>query len=55
MFTIPIGLMSLLTPYGNNYSAVLSGSVLSVLPIIIVFLINQESFISGLTTGGVKG
>lgn len=54
-FTLPVGLMSLLTPYGNNYSAVLAGSVLSVLPIIIVFLINQESFISGLTVGGVKG
>ncbi|MFL0250211.1 carbohydrate ABC transporter permease [Clostridium neuense] len=54
-FTLPVGLMSLLTPYGNNYAAVLSGSVLSVLPIIIIFLANQESFISGLTVGGVKG
>jgi arabinosaccharide transport system permease protein len=55
MFTLPVGLMSLLTPYGNNYSAVLSGSVLSVLPILILFIINQESFVAGLTAGGVKG
>lgn len=55
MFTLPVGLMALLTPYGNNYSAVLSGSVLSVLPILVLFIINQESFISGLTAGGVKG
>ncbi|WP_270159601.1 carbohydrate ABC transporter permease [Clostridium estertheticum] len=55
MFTLPVGLMSLMTPYGNNYSAVLSGSVLSVLPIIIIFLLFQDSFIEGLTAGGVKG
>ncbi|PZE20002.1 carbohydrate ABC transporter permease [Paenibacillus xerothermodurans] len=53
--TLPIGLSSMLTPYGNNYSILLSGSILSVLPILILFIIFQRSFISGLTVGGVKG
>lgn len=55
MFTLPIGLSSLLTPYGNNYDVLISGAVLSTIPIIILFLLNQRAFISGLTTGGVKG
>ncbi len=55
MLTIPIGLQSLITPYGNNYDRLLSGAVMSVIPIIIVFLFNQKAFISGLTIGGVKG
>ncbi|MCS7461436.1 carbohydrate ABC transporter permease [Paenibacillus doosanensis] len=55
MFTLPIGLSSLLTPYGNNYDVLISGAVLATIPIIILFLLNQRSFISGLTTGGVKG
>ncbi|PHO07195.1 arabinose transporter permease [Thermoanaerobacterium thermosaccharolyticum] len=55
MFTLPVGLMSLLTPYESNYSILLSGSVLSILPIVIVYLINQEAFMSGLTVGGIKG
>jgi len=54
-FTLPIGLASLITPYGNSYDMLFSGAVISVIPIIIVFLFNQKSFISGLTVGGVKG
>jgi arabinosaccharide transport system permease protein len=53
--TLPIGLLSLLTPYGNNYDVLLAGSVLSIVPIIIVFLLNQKAFITGLTVGSVKG
>ncbi|MCX7711700.1 MAG: carbohydrate ABC transporter permease [Clostridia bacterium] len=55
MLTLPIGLQSLITPYGNNYDLLLSGAVMSVIPIILVFIFNQKAFISGLTVGGVKG
>jgi arabinosaccharide transport system permease protein len=55
MITLPIGLAGLLTPYGNNYDLLISGVVLSILPIFIVFLFFQRYFISGLTAGGVKG
>jgi arabinosaccharide transport system permease protein len=55
MFTIPIGLSSLMTPYGNNYDMLIAGAVLAIIPIIILFLLNQKAFISGLATGGVKG
>jgi arabinosaccharide transport system permease protein len=55
MLTLPIGLQSLITPYGNNYDLLLSGAVMSVIPIVILFLFNQKAFISGLTVGGVKG
>lgn len=55
MFTLPIGLSSLLTPYGNNYDILISGSILSVLPILALFVLFQKYFISGLTLGGVKG
>lgn len=52
--TLPIGLASLITPYGNNYDMLMPGAVMSVIPIIIVFLFNQKSFISGLTVGAIK-
>ncbi|WP_372491652.1 carbohydrate ABC transporter permease [Priestia endophytica] len=55
MFTLPVGLTGLLSPYGNNYDMLISGSVLTVLPILILFLFFQRYFISGLTVGGVKG
>ncbi|NLB91234.1 MAG: carbohydrate ABC transporter permease [Clostridiales bacterium] len=55
MQTLPIGLQSLLTPYGNNYDLLIAGAVMSVVPIVIIFLLNQKSFIAGMTAGSVKG
>lgn len=53
-FTLPLGLSSLLSPLGNNYDILVAGSVMSILPVVILFLMFQRSFISGLTVGGVK-
>ena len=54
-FTLPIGLASLISPYGNNYQMLLAGAVMAVVPVILVFIFNQKSFVSGLAAGGVKG
>ncbi|MBM7570123.1 carbohydrate ABC transporter permease [Aquibacillus albus] len=53
--TLPIGLASLISPYGNNYGMLLTGSTLTVVPILIVFLFFQRYFVAGITMGGVKG
>jgi arabinosaccharide transport system permease protein len=52
--TLPVGLASLITPYGNNYDMLMPGAVMSVIPIAIIFLLNQRAFIEGLTAGGIK-
>jgi len=54
-FTLPIGLNTLVTPYGNNFDVLLAGAVLSVIPILVLFLFFQKYFISGMSAGGVKG
>lgn len=53
--TLAPGLLSAMTPHGNNYDLLFAGSLMAVIPIIILFLFNQKSFIEGLTVGGVKG
>lgn len=53
--TLPIGLNSLITPYGNNYDVLIAGAVFSIIPIIVLFLFFQKYFIAGMTAGGVKG
>jgi len=55
MYTLPIGLNSLLTPYGNNYETLIAGSCMATIPLIILFVIFQRYFISGLSSGGIKG
>lgn len=54
-FTLPIGLNTLLTPYGNNYDLLIAGSMFAILPVLIVFLCFQRYFIEGMTVGAVKG
>ncbi len=54
-FTLPIGLNTLMTPYGNNYDLLIAGSCFSIVPLLIVFFAFQRYFISGMTAGAVKG
>jgi arabinosaccharide transport system permease protein len=54
-FTLPIGLSSLMSPYGNNYQLLIAGSVLSIVPIVILFISAQKFFIEGMTAGSIKG
>ncbi|MEO3944292.1 carbohydrate ABC transporter permease [Gorillibacterium sp. CAU 1737] len=54
-FTLPIGLASFVSPLSSNYEALIAGSVLAILPILVLFLFFQRYFIEGLTVGGVKG
>lgn len=54
-FTLPIGLNTLLTPYGNNYDVLIAGSMFGIIPVFIVFLCFQKYFIDGMTAGAVKG
>ena len=52
---MPIGLNTLLTPYGNNYELLIVGSFFSMIPIFILFILFQRFFIEGMTAGAIKG
>ena len=54
-FPVALGLPTLLGPYSQEYGAVMAGSFLGTLPIIIIFLIAQRRFVEALTAGAVKG
>ena len=54
-FTLPIGLNTLLTPYGNNYDLLIIGSFFSLLPVLVLFLCFQRFFVAGMTAGALKG
>ena len=54
-FTRPIGLSTLLTPYGNNYDLLIVGAFFSVIPLFVLFVAFQRYFLDGMTAGAVKG
>lgn len=53
--TIQLGLQMFITQYNANYGLIMAASVVSVIPIIIVFFASQRFFIEGIATSGLKG
>ena len=56
-YTLPLGLGNLIgmREYQEQYGILMAGTLLSVLPIVVLFAILQRDFISGLTSGALKG
>ncbi|WP_339350259.1 carbohydrate ABC transporter permease [Bifidobacterium indicum] len=55
LYTIQLGLKLFISQYSADFAMIMTGSVLSVLPILVVFLIGQNQFIEGIATSGMKG
>jgi multiple sugar transport system permease protein len=54
-FTLPIGLNQMVGVYQTDYGAMMAGTLLAVLPVVVLFFLLQKEFIAGLTKGAVKG
>jgi raffinose/stachyose/melibiose transport system permease protein len=54
-WTLPLGLMSFQGQFSNDYGQLNAAIVTTVLPAVIVYLIFQRYFVSGLASGAVKG
>ncbi|GIH05512.1 sugar ABC transporter ATP-binding protein [Rhizocola hellebori] len=55
LWTVQLGLRTFISQYNAEYALIMAGSVLSVLPIAIVFLFGQRYFVEGITSTGLKG
>ncbi|RAN99472.1 L-arabinose transport system permease protein Ar aQ [Micromonospora saelicesensis] len=53
--TIQLGLNTFISQYNAEYALIMTGSVLSVLPVAVIFLLGQRHFIEGIATTGLKG
>jgi multiple sugar transport system permease protein len=55
MRTLPVGLALLARKQEINWGDTMAGTVITAMPMIVVFLVLQRRFIEGLTRGAVKG
>ncbi|MGN7210570.1 carbohydrate ABC transporter permease [Brachybacterium paraconglomeratum] len=55
LWTIQLGLKTFIGQYNADYAAIMTGSVLSVLPIAVVFAVGQKYFVQGIASSGLKG
>lgn len=53
--TVTLGLTLLTTQAGGRWELIQAGAVISILPIIVIFLMGQEHFIQGIARTGLKG
>lgn len=53
--TIQLGLKMFIGQYSSDYGLIMAGSVLSLIPVLIVFLILQKYFVEGVASTGLKG
>ncbi|MEU4234947.1 carbohydrate ABC transporter permease [Nonomuraea sp. NPDC026600] len=54
LWTVQLGLRSFVGQYDAEYAMMMTGAVLSVLPILVIFLLGQRYFIRGIATSGLK-
>lgn len=54
-FPLAVAIAQLKGLYGTDYGLLMAGTVTSIAPVMCLFLLLQRDFISGLTSGAVKG
>lgn len=53
--TIQLGLKMFISQYSSDYGLIMAGSVVSLVPVIVVFLCLQKYFVEGVAATGLKG
>lgn len=55
MRTIPIGLSSFQGQYSTEWHLLMAGSVVALLPVLLIYIIGQKWFVQGITLSGMGG
>ncbi len=53
-YTLPLGLASMKGMYATDWPVLMASSVIAVLPVLVVFLFAQDSFVKGVMLSGLK-
>jgi raffinose/stachyose/melibiose transport system permease protein len=54
-WTVPLGLLSFMGPFSNDYQLLTAATLIGSAPVMIVYIALQRYFVSGLTAGAIKG
>ncbi len=55
MRTIPVGLASFVGQYATAWSLLMAGSVIALLPVLILYVLGQNWFVRGIALTGMGG
>jgi multiple sugar transport system permease protein len=54
MYTLPLALRSMQSPVDTEWGALMAGSAIATIPLLILFAFSSKRLIEGLTSGAVK-
>jgi len=54
MYTLPVALANLVGEHVQDTELMMAGSVVTILPALVVFLVFQRTFVGGIMSGGIK-
>jgi len=54
LYTLPLGLKSLFVSKNAIWDRIMAGSMLTAVPVVVLFMLVQKNLVGGLTAGGVK-
>jgi multiple sugar transport system permease protein len=55
MYTFPLALRSVQSPVNTEWGALMAGSAVAVVPLLVIFVFSSTRLIDGLTSGAVRG
>jgi multiple sugar transport system permease protein len=55
MYTMPVALANLMGEHQQDTELMMAGSVITIIPVLLVFLVLQKYYIKGIMMGSVKG
>lgn len=53
--TLQLGVRMFIGQYSTEYGLVFAASVLSLIPVLVIFLLGQRQFVQGIASSGIKG
>jgi len=53
--TVQLGLKMFIGQFSAEYGLIMAGSVITLIPVVIVFLLLQKNFVEGVAATGIKG
>jgi len=54
-YTVPLALRSMQSPNNTEWGALMAGSAIAVLPLLVAFVFSARRLVAGLTAGAVRG
>lgn len=54
-YTVPLALRSMQSPNNTEWGALMAGSAIAMLPLLVVFFFSARRLVAGLTSGAVRG